>query len=444
MPSETSPSTGQENRFHVVIVGGGFGGLNAARALRRVPVQITLIDRRNFHLFQPLLYQVATGALSPANIATPLRALLKKQSNVSVLLGEVHAIDVANRRLTLDHRDVPYDALVVATGARHHYFGHAEWEQLAPGLKTIEDATSMRRRVLLAFEEAERTQDPQALQSLLTFVIVGAGPTGVELCGALADLARHTLRREFRHIKPESARVLLVEGADRILPTYPPKLSAKALARLTGLGVEVLLHAIVTDVQPDHVTIKRENTTENVATRTVLWAAGVQASPLGKVLADATGAQLDKAGRVIVQPDLTIPNHPEIFVIGDLANCRGADGKTVPGVAPAAMQQGTYAARLIASRLRATTLPPFRYNDRGSMAIIGRAAAVADLGWARFNGPLAWMAWLFLHLLALVQYQNKVLVLTQWAWNYITRNRSARLITETGDGMEEDRAPGRT
>jgi NADH dehydrogenase len=414
---------------HVVIIGGGFGGLYAARTLKSAPVQITLIDRRNFHLFQPLLYQVATGWLSPADIASPLRTVLKRQRNVQVLLAEALDIDVTNRRVILKDGSVSYDTLIVATGARHHYFGHAQWEQFAPGLKTIEDATEIRRRILSAFEAAEREADPEHVRSWLTFVIVGGGPTGVELAGTLGELAQDTLRHDFRHINPAESRILLVEGADRILPTYAAELSAKAAAALARLGVSVHTGATVTDVQPDAVIIRRNAQSEHIPTRTVLWAAGVQASPLGRILATATGVELDRAGRVMVAPDLRIPNHPDIFVIGDLAHYRNQQGQPLPGVAPVAMQQGRYVAELIQRRLRGQTPPPFHYRDRGSMAIVGRAEAVADVRGRRFSGLLAWLAWLFIHLMNLVEFENRLLVVIQWAWNYFTRNRSARLIT---------------
>jgi NADH dehydrogenase len=414
---------------HVVIVGGGFGGLYATRRLKRAPVRVTLLDRRNFHLFQPLLYQVATGALSPANIAAPLRAVLRRQANVVTLLAEVVDFNIAERQVILSDGQLSYDTLVVAAGGRHHYFGHDEWETLAPGLKTIEDATHIRRRVLLAFEAAERETDPERRQAWLTFVIVGGGPTGLELAGNIGELAHHTLRGNFRGMDPASARILLVEGTDRILPPYPPVLSAKAARQAERLGVTVRTGAIVTDIQPDAVTLRVGSQSDRVPARTVLWAAGVQASPLGARLAKATGAALDRAGRVVVGPDLTLPGHPEIFVIGDLANCT-QDGKPLPGVAPVAMQQGRYVADLIVRRLRGAAVPgPFRYRDHGSMATIGRAAAVADLGWLKLSGFPAWLAWLFIHLLYLVAFQNRFLVLSQWAWNYFTRNRAARLIT---------------
>ena len=415
----------------VVIVGGGFGGLHAARALRRAQVEVTVVDRRNFHLFQPLLYQVATGSLSPANIAAPIRNILKGQRNVRVLLGEAVGVDAASRRLLLSDGEVPYDSLIVATGTHHHYFGHEEWERLAPGLKTIEDATRMRGRILLAFERAERETESERIRALLTFVLVGGGPTGVELAGALAEIARDTLAHEFDAIDPAHARILLVEGAERILPTYPPDLSAKALAALARLGVEVWTGARVTDIRSDGVTLARGEVQEWLPTGTVLWAAGVQGSPLGGALARATGVAADRSGRVAVGPDLAIPGHPEILVIGDLAHCRGETGQPLPGVAQVAMQQGAYAARRIQDRLAGRPTPPFRYRDYGSMATIGRHAAVAEIVGIRFAGYLAWLAWLFIHLMQLVQFQNRLLVFLQWAWGYFTYNRAARLITET-------------
>ncbi len=421
----------------VVILGGGFGGLYAARNLKRAPVQITLIDRRNFHLFQPLLYQVATGGLSPANIAVPLRAILKRQKNVEVLLAEAVAIDPARGIVELADGAIEYDTLIVATGARHHYFGHPEWEQFAPGLKTIEDATAIRARILLAFEEAEREPDLEERKAWLTFVVVGAGPTGVELAGALGELAHHTLRGNFHHINPADARILLLEGTDRVLPPYVPELSAKAAHALERLGVTVLINTLVTEVRPTAVITRHGEQTACIPTHTILWAAGVDASSLGQVLARSTGAALDRSGRVLVEPDLTLSGHPEIFVIGDLANYRHQGGQPLPGVAPVAMQEGSYIARVIESRLHGKPAPAFHYHDYGSLATIGRAAAVADFGWIRFSGFLAWLAWLFIHLVKLIQIGNRLLVLTQWAGSYLTRNRSARLIT----GQEALRLP---
>jgi NADH dehydrogenase len=359
-----------------------------------------------------------------------LRAVLKRHENTTVLLAEVTEIDLANRRVLFTDGELPYDSVIVATGSRHHYFGKPEWEALAPSLKTIEDATEIRRRVLLAFEFAERVTDPEARRACLTFVVVGAGATGVELAGAVGELAHHTLRKNFRHINPADARILLLEGTDRVLPPFPPKLSAKAATALARLGVTVWTGALVTDVQPDTVTVNVGGRSETVRTRTVLWAAGVAASPLGKVLAKGASVEMDRAGRVVVQPDLTLPGHPEVYVIGDLAHCKGPEGNPLPGVAQVAMQQGRYVARLLEDRLQGKPPPPpFRYHDRGNMATIGRASAVADLGWAHFNGWLAWLAWLFIHLIYLIQFENRLLVLATWALNYFTRNRSARLVT---------------
>lgn len=413
----------------VVIVGGGFGGLYTATSLRRAPVQITLIDRRNFHLFQPLLYQVATGALSPANIASPLRGILKNQKNVEVFLAEVVDIDVSKREVILRDGRILYDTLVLAAGARHHYFGNDQWEAAAPGLKTVEDATEIRRRVLLAFEAAELETNPDEVEKWLTFVVVGGGPTGVELAGALGEIANHTLKHNFRHIDPAQAKVILLEGGERILPTYPPQLSAKAAEELHKMGVTVFTQARVTEIQPESVTFLKNEQAERIAAYTVLWGAGIQASPLAGKLAAASGAELDRAERIIVQPDLSVSHHPEILVIGDMVNYPHQTGKPLPGVAQVAMQQGRYAARLIQARLQGKSLPPFHYRDLGNMATIGRAAAVADLGRLRFSGFIGWMIWLFIHLLYIVQFQNRLLILVQWAWSYITRNRAARLIT---------------
>ena len=414
----------------VVIVGGGFGGLYAARHLRSLPVEVTVLDRRNFHLFQPLLYQVATGALSPANIAAPLRAILKRSRNTRVLLEDATGFDVAGRRVLTASGEFPYDILVVAAGVRHHYFGHDDWESAAPGLKTLEDALEMRRRILLAFERAETTADPAERRALLTFVVVGAGPTGVELAGALGEIARHTLRREFRAIDPSEARILLVEGGPRVLPAYPPELSAKAQRALADLGVDVAVDTSVTGVKEAAVTVSHAGGSETVSARTILWAAGVAASPLAAALASATGAKTDRFERIAVNPDLTLPSHPEIFVLGDMAALADEAGRHLPGVAPVAMQQGRYVARALAGRIAGRPEPaPFRYRDKGNMATIGRGRAVADFGFLRIAGYTAWLAWLFIHLMYLVQFGNRVLTLVQWAWNYVTWNRSARLIT---------------
>ena len=417
------------NTHHVVVIGGGFGGLSATQHLKKAPVQVTLIDRRNFHLFQPLLYQVATGWLSPANIAATLRATLKRHKNTRVLLAEVMGVDVGRRRVLLHNGFVSFDTLIVAAGSRHHYFGNDHWETLAPGLKTVEDATEIRGRIFSAFEAAERETDPERLSALLTFVIVGGGPTGVELAGALGEIANDTLKYDFRNIDPSKARILLLEGGARILPSYSSHLSTQAERSLNGLGVTVQAHALVTDVKPGAVTVKRGETLNSIPCHTIIWAAGVQASFLGKSIANATGAKLDRSGRIEVEPDLTVKAHPEILVVGDLASYRHQTGEPLPGIAPVAIQQGRYAAKLVQRRLSGMSLGPFHYHDRGNMAIIGRASAVADLGKLQFSGFLAWLAWLFVHLMHLVEFENKVLVLIQWGWYYFSRNRAARIIT---------------
>jgi NADH:ubiquinone reductase (H+-translocating) len=413
----------------VVIIGGGFGGLTAALALKNAPVQVTLVDRCNYHLFQPLLYQVATGSLSPANVASPLRQILHKQKHTQVLLGEAVHIDAANRRVILSDGALDYDTLIVATGATHSYFGHDEWEQFAPGLKNLDDATAMRGRILLAFEAAERERDPKKLRAWMTFVIVGAGPTGAELAGALGEIAHDTLRHDFRAIDPSETRIILVEGTDRALPSYPPKLSEAARKMLERLGVTVRTGAMVTDIRADGVTVRVGNHDEMIPTHTVLWAAGVLASPLGVILSQEAGAKLDRAQRVIVEPDMSIVGHPEIFVIGDLSNFCHQTGQPLPGVAQPAIQQGHYVAKLIRARLRGQKLPPFHYFDKGNLATIGRGAAVADLNWLRLSGWPAWLIWVFVHLLYIIQFQNRLLVMLQWAWLYLTFSRSARLIT---------------
>ena len=414
----------------VVVVGGGFGGLYVAKALGRAPVSVAVVDRRNFHLFQPLLYQVATGGLSPGEIASPLRVVLRKNRNTEVLLGEAVDLDVDHRRVILRDGEVPYDTLIVATGATHHYFGNDQWEAVAPGLKTIENATEIRSRLLLAFERAEREKDPAERRAWLNFAIVGAGPTGVELAGALGEIANDTLRRDFRHIAPREAAILLVEGESRVLPTFPPDLSAKAERQLIALGVRSLTNARVTAIDDGGVTYTVDGRNERIATHTVLWAAGVRASSLGKVLADRAGAPLDRAGRVIVEPDLSVPGHPEILVIGDLASYTHQGGKPLPGVAPVAMQQGRYAARLIQSRLAGRHNPaPFHYFNKGNLATVGRNRAVADFGRLHISGFFAWFTWVFVHLMYLVEFENRLLVFTEWVYNYFTRNRGARLIT---------------
>ena len=408
----------------VAIIGGGFGGLGAARALRRARVKVTLIDRRNHHLFQPLLYQVATAGLSPSDIATPIRRILRNQKNAEVLLAEARSIDLAAKTITLDKGSIAYDYLIVATGARHSYFGHDEWTANAPGLKSIADALEIRRRVLSAFEEAERETDPVRRHPWLTFVIVGAGPTGVELAGALCEVARHALARDFRRIDPTQASVILLEGSPRVLPPYAPDLSEKARKQLIALGVDVRTGKVVTSIDADGVNIGDER----IATHTVLWAAGVTGSRCGRAL----GVPLDRAGRVIVNPDLTIPGHPEVYVIGDLASVV-VDGVPVPGVAPAAMQEASHAATTLL-RARAGTSPvsPFRLSRQGlarprSASIGGHVQlSSADL---KLSGPIAWLAWLFIHIMFLIGFRNRVLVVIQWAWSFFSYDRGARLIT---------------
>jgi len=416
-------------RQRVVILGGGFGGLSAARKLKRAPVDITLIDRCNYHLFQPLLYQVATGSLSPANISGPLRQVLKNNKNTMVLLGEAIDIDPTNHQVILSDGVIDYDTLVVATGSSHQYFGHHEWEQFAPGLKTIEDATDMRARILLAFEAAERETNPEKLKEWMTFVIVGAGPTGAELAGALGEIANDTLKHDFRRIDPSKAHIILIEGTDRVLPTYPPKLSEAARKMLERLKVTVRTGAMVTDVKAHSVTIECGGQIEVIPTRTILWAAGVLASPLGLALAKRLGAKTDRAGRVIVEPDMTIPGHPEVFVIGDLSSFTHQTGKPLPGIAQPAIQQGHYVGKVIERRLRGEKTPPFHYFDKGNLATIGRGAAVADLNFITFAGVPAWLLWIFIHLIYIVEFKNRLLVFTQWTWLYITFDRAARLIT---------------
>lgn len=423
----------------VVVVGGGFGGLQTVRGLADAPVEVVLVDRRNFFLFQPLLYQVATGALSPGEIASPLRGVLKHQANATVVLAEVSGVDTAERMLTArgvaggQEQRIRYDTLVVAAGARHSYFGNDEWAERAPGLKTLEDALEIRRRILLAFEAAEVESDPEARRAWLTFVVVGAGPTGVELAGQIAEIARDTVRRDFRHIDPSVARVLLVEGADRVLTAFDARLSASGARQLTSLGVTVMTNRIVTGIDDEGVTLSTGGGgTERVDARTVVWAAGVAASPLARVLSEATGAELDRAGRVTVEPDLTLPGHPEVFALGDMV--RVADGaggvQPLPGVAPTAMQQGRYVARAVAARVTGRTPPPpFRYTDKGNIATIGRLRAVGVLKGVRLKGLPAWLGWLLVHLFYLTGLQNRLLVLTRWTFSFLTRGRGARLIT---------------
>jgi NADH dehydrogenase len=413
---------------HVVIVGGGFGGLNAARRLARRDVRVTLVDRRNHHLFQPLLYQVATAALSPADIAMPLRSILRDAASVRVLLAEVQAVDLAGRRVVLDEGTLAYDALILAAGAGHSYFGHDEWERLAPGLKTLEDALEIRRRILLAFEAAERAEDGAERRALLTFVVIGGGPTGVELAGAIAEIARLTIARDFRAIEPAQARVVLLEGGPRILASFPEDLSGAAARSLARLGVEVRTQALVTRITSDAVWVGGEQ----IRSRAVLWAAGVA----GSALARSLGVLLDRTGRVPVEPDLSVPGHPEAFVVGDLAAFRHQTGEPLPGLAPVAIQQGRAAAANVWRRFAGEPTRPFRYRDRGSMATVGRAAAVAAIGRVHLSGMPAWLAWLGVHIAFLIGFRNRFLVLFQWAWAYVTWQRGARLITGPWRGRD--------
>ena len=419
----------------VVIVGGGFAGLYAAKNLGDDAVDVTLVDRRNFHLFQPLLYQVATGALSPGEIAQPLRAILRKQRNTTVILGEAKGIDPARREVLMaDGGPIPHDSLIVATGARHAYFGHDEWGENAPGLKTIEDAIEIRRRILIAFEAAEREADPDRRREWMTFVVVGGGPTGVELAGALGEIANDTLRGDFRAINAPDARILLVEALDRILPTYPEPLSRSAVKQLERLGATVRTSTRVTAIDDTGVDVETATGPERIPTRTVLWAAGVRASSFGRAVAEAAGVATDRAGRIEVTPELTIPGHPEIFVVGDLAVAKRRDGKPVPGVAPAAIQAGSYVAKTIRRRLKGEPTPPFRYRDKGDVATIGRLSGVADIRWfgpfGQISGFLAWLMWLAIHIFYLIGFANRIIVTVRWAWSFLTRGRSTRLITE--------------
>jgi NADH dehydrogenase len=405
----------------VVIVGGGFGGLYAARALGKAPVEVTVVDRTNHHVFQPLLYQVATASLSPSQIAYPIRGVLRHQKNTRVLLADVVAVDPARRVVKLSDGELAYDWLILAPGARHSYFGHAEWEPFAPGLKTLDDALEIRSRILVAFERAERESDPERRRALLTFVVVGGGPTGVELAGAIGEIACKVMARDFRSIDTRDARTILVEAGPRILPAFPADLSEKAERSLERLCVEVRTGEAVTRMESGAVWLGEER----IAAGTVLWAAGVEPSPLARSL----GVPLDRAGRAIVNADLTIPGHPEVFVIGDLAACRDAAGRLLPGLAPVAIQQGEYAARAVMRSVRGEARAPFRYRDKGTMATIGRNAAVVDLGRLRFSGYPAWLVWCFIHILWLIGFRNRFLVMIEWAWAYLRFERSARLIT---------------
>jgi NADH dehydrogenase len=424
----------------VVVVGGGFGGLQAALKLARNDVEVTLIDRRNFHLFQPLTYQVATGALSASEVAYPLRAIFKRRRNVRVLMAEVADFDLESRELELRPvagipapASIPYDSLIVAGGSRYSYFGHDEWSEHAAEVKSLESALIVRSRILSAFEAAELEPDPELRVAWLTFVVVGAGPTGVEMAGQIAELARDTVRRDFRTIDPRTASILLVESADRVLTSFPPSLSEKAERSLNRLGVTVLASRTVVGVDGRGVTIDDgSDKPEHVPARTIIWAAGVTASGLAQRLGELTGAEFDRAGRVTVEPDLTLPGHPEVFALGDMVRVRGTDGEPVllPGVAPVAMQQGRYAARVVRNRLRARKTQPFRYRDKGNLATIGRASAVADIKGLKLSGFTAWITWLVVHLWYLIGFQNRILVLIRWSFSFATHGRGARLITE--------------
>ncbi|MGF1541681.1 MAG: NAD(P)/FAD-dependent oxidoreductase [Pleurocapsa sp.] len=424
---------------HIVIVGGGFGGLYAAKSLKNAPVRVTLIDKRNFHLFQPLLYQVATGSLSPADIASPLRVILSKHKNTQVLLDKVVDIDPETKQVFLEGKDpLNYDALIVATGVSHHYFGNEQWQTDAPGLKTVEDALEMRRRIFMAFEAAEKETDAQKRNSLLTFAIVGGGPTGVELAGAIAEIAHKSVKDDFRDIDTTQTKVVLFEGMERILPPYPEQSSAQATQALEELGVEIRTKTLVTNIANNTLTFRqgdlgaaeaRSDRPETLEAHTILWAAGVKASFMGKVLAERAGAELDRTGRVIVEPDLSLKTNPDIFVIGDLANFSHQGDRPLPGVAPVAMKEGEYVAEVIIRRIQGQVIKPFEYFDLGSLAVIGQNKAVVNVGSAKLSGFLAWLIWVFAHIYYLIEFDNKLIVMIQWAWNYITQGRGARLIT---------------
>jgi NADH dehydrogenase len=414
----------------VLILGGGFAGLVAARTLKRSNVEVTLLDKRNFHLFQPLLYQVATGSLSPAQIAAPLRAVLSRQKNVEVLLGEAVDIDPAAKTVHLLDRGVfPYDTLIIATGSQTSYYGKEEWRENAPSLKSIEESTAMRHKILYAFERAERAETEEEARAWLNFVIVGAGATGLELAGALTEIAHQTLKHDFRRIRPQEARIILMEGGSRVLAPYPEDLSAKAAKLLKDLRVEVMLGAMVTRIDADGVSYNHDGTSSRIEARTVLWAGGVTSTPFAHKVAERLNAETDRTGRIKANPDLTVPNHPEIFVLGDLALSFDKDGKQLPGVAQVAIQGGRYAGKLIQARLAGRTLSGFKYFDKGDMAVIGRNAAIANVFGFHVSGFLAWLIWLFIHLIYIVEFQSRVLILIDWAFQYMTFSRSGRLIT---------------
>lgn len=417
-------------QHRVVILGGGFGGLNAAQKLKRAPVSVTLIDRRNFHLFQPLLYQVATGSLSPGDIAAPLRGVLSRQKNAQVLLGEAADIDPAAKHIILrDGTAYPYDSLIVATGSQSSYYGNEGWRMWAPSLKSIEEATAIRHKILYAFESAERAATEEEARAWLTFVIVGAGATGMELSGALAEIANETLKNDFRRINPQEARIILMEGGPRVLSAFPEKLSAKAEKLVARLGVEIEKNVMVTHIDAEGVTYTSANESKRLAARTVLWAGGVTTNAFGRTLAERTKAETDRSGRIKVNRDLTVPDFPDIFIVGDLALCIGENGKPLPGVAQVAIQGGAYAAKTIKARLQGKESKPFHYFNKGDMAVIGRAAAVANIFGFQLAGLFAWLTWLFVHLMYIVEFQSRVLVFVQWGFEYLTFSRGARLIT---------------
>ncbi|AFY36752.1 NADH dehydrogenase (ubiquinone) [[Leptolyngbya] sp. PCC 7376] len=426
--------TPKTDKHKVVIIGGGFGGLYAAKTLgKNGAVDVTLIDKRNFHLFQPLLYQVATGTLSPADIASPLRGILSRNENTHVLLDQVQDVDPETKTVVMTEGTVQYDSLVVATGVSHHYFGNDQWKPYAPGLKTVEDALEIRHRIFAAFEAAEKETDPALQQAWLTFVIIGGGPTGVELAGAISEIAYSVLKKDFRKIDTAKAKVILLEGMDRVLPPYDPSLSAKAQQSLESLGVDVQTSSLVTNIEGDRVTVKQGEEQLELHAKTIVWAAGVKASGMGKVLGDRLDANLDRAGRVIVEPNLSVEGYPDVFVIGDLANFPHQNERPLPGVAPVAMQEGQYVAKLIKQRIQGNEMAPFRYTEVGSLAVIGQNAAVVDLGYVKFSGFLAWLVWIFAHVYYLIEFDNKMVVMIQWGWNYFTRGRGARLITGEKD-----------
>jgi len=419
----------KEELHHVVVLGGGFGGLYASKTLSKGKVKVTVIDKRNFHLFQPLLYQVAAGWLSPGDIASPLRVVLNDYQDTYVLKAEVTDIVPKEKKVIFRDGEIIYDTLIVATGSYHHYFGHDNWAQTAPGLKTVEDALEMRRKILLSFEAAERETNPEKQKEWMTFLIIGAGPTGVELAGTIGELTRTTLKDDFRNINTEDAKIILVEGLGQVLPTYPADLSEKAEKFLKKLGVSIKTNTMVTDINGSNAIINRNGDSETIQSRTMLWTAGVKASSLGKALAKNTGAQLDKSGRILVNPDLSVPGQPDVFVIGDLANLSSEGSEPLPGVAPVAMQEGKYVAKLILNRLKGEETKPFKYKEKGNLTVIGTNSAVADLGKLKFAGFFAWLVWVFVHIRYLIEFDSKVIILFRWSWNYFTRKRGVRLIT---------------